>query len=131
MLVQKLSFQLRSIISAAHSLLKTSIQQAYDAVRGDFVVMNLTINLSVWGVILAITIALWLYRRFLENHQEDHYIHLHGDEHDAKVLQQQTVVGKRVDTLCRTYRILIALLIVYGLTIAAFEIYRAWNTSGI
>lgn len=91
--------------------------------------MNLVINLVVWGALLIITIALWLYRRFLEN-REDHYIHLHGDEHDAQVLQRQTAVGKKVDTLSRTTRILILILILYGLAIAAFQIYSAWNNNG-
>jgi uncharacterized protein involved in tellurium resistance len=91
--------------------------------------MNLIINVIVWGAVLVITIILWLYRRFLEN-REDHYIHLHGDDREAQVLQQQTVVGKKVETLSRTTRILVIILVLYGLAIAAFEIYRAWNTSG-
>jgi uncharacterized protein involved in tellurium resistance len=89
----------------------------------------LTINLIVWGVILILTIVLWLYRRFLEN-REDHYIHLHGDDREAKALQTQSVVGKRVETLSRTTRILVIVLVVYGLVIAGFEIYRAWNNTG-
>lgn len=91
--------------------------------------MNLIINLIVWGVLLVITIILWLYRRFLEN-REDHYIHLHGDEREANVLQQQSMVGKRVETISRTTRILIIVLVLYGLAIGAFEIYRAWNNTG-
>jgi uncharacterized protein YxeA len=91
--------------------------------------MNLIINLIVWGILLLITIALWLYRRFLEN-REDHYIHLHGDEHDAKVLQSQAATGKRLDTITKTKNILVTIVIVYGLVIAALEIYRAWNNTG-
>jgi hypothetical protein len=91
--------------------------------------MNLIINLIVWGVLLVITIILWLYRRFLEN-REDHYIHLHGDAHDAQVLQQQTAVGKKVETLSRATRILLIIVIIYGLAIGGFEIWRAWNNTG-
>lgn len=91
--------------------------------------MNLIINLIVWGILLLITIALWLYRRYLEN-REDHYIHLHGDEHDAKVLQSQAVTGKRVETIAKTKNILLIVVILYGVAIAAFEVYRAWNNTG-
>lgn len=91
--------------------------------------MNLVINLIVWGVLLIITIILWLYRRFLEN-REDHYIHLHGDDRESKVLQQQTAVGKKVDTLSKTTRILLIVIILYGLAIAAVEVYNAWNSNG-
>lgn len=91
--------------------------------------MNLIINLIVWGALLVITIILWLYRRYLEN-REDHYIHLHGDDHDAQVLQQQSAVGKKVETLSRTTKILLILVILYGLAIAGFEIWRAWNNTG-
>lgn len=90
---------------------------------------SLVINLIVWGVILVVTIILWLYRRMLEN-REDHYIHLHADEHDTKVLQQQTTVGKKVNAISKSTRILIVVLVVYGLAIAAFEVYRAWNNTG-
>ena len=91
--------------------------------------MNLIINLIVWGALLLITIALWLYRRFLEN-REDHYIHLHGDAHDAQVLQQQTTVGSKVETISKATKILLILVILYGLAIAALEIWRAWNNTG-
>jgi len=91
--------------------------------------MNLIINLIVWGILLLITIALWLYRRYLEN-REDHYIHLHGDEHDAKVLQSQAVIGKRVETIAKTKNILLIIVIIYGVAIAAFQVYRAWNNTG-
>lgn len=90
---------------------------------------NLIINLIVWGVLLIITIVLWLYRRFLEN-REDHYIHLRADAHDAQVLQQQQAVGKKVETLSKTARILLILVIIYGLAIAAFQVYSAWNNTG-
>lgn len=98
--------------------------------RGDIAVsMSLIINLIVWGALLVITIIIWLYRRFLEN-REDHYIHLHGDAREAQVLQQQTAVGKRVETLSRSTRILLIIVVLYGLAIGGFEIYRAWNTTG-
>ncbi len=91
--------------------------------------MNLVINLIVWGVLLIITIILWMYRRFLEN-REDHYIHLHGDDRDSKVLQQQTSTGKKVDTISKSTRILLIVVILYGLAIAAVEVYKAWNNTG-
>jgi uncharacterized protein YxeA len=91
--------------------------------------MNLIVNLVVWGVLVLIIIALWIYRHMLEN-REDHYIHLHGDDHDAKVLQSQATVGKRVETIGRTKNILLILVIVYGLVIAGLEIYRAWSNPG-
>ena len=55
--------------------------------------MNWVLHLTLSGVIVVIIVALFLYQRWLENHS-DRYIHLHGDTHDAKVLETLAAQAK-------------------------------------
>jgi hypothetical protein len=91
--------------------------------------MNLTVHLIVWGCLLVIVIALFLYHRWLENH-DDHYIHLHGDSHDSTIVTGQTTMAKRIDALDKLKNGLLIAVIVYAVAIAAMAIYGAWNNPG-
>lgn len=91
--------------------------------------MNLTVHLIVWGCLLVIVIALFLYHRWLENHG-DHYIHLHADAHDSNVVTGQTTMAKRIDTLDKLKNGLLIAVIVYAIAIAGIAIYGAWNNPG-
>lgn len=87
--------------------------------------MNLTPHLLICGVLLLTTIGLYLYRRWLENH-EDHYIHLHNDSHDSAIINSQTSMCKRCETVDKIkYATLIA-TIVYAVAIGAMATYEAW-----
>lgn len=88
-----------------------------------------TVNLSVCGFLVLVVIALFLYRRWLENHQ-DHYIHLHNDSHDSAVVSTQSTMCKRCDTVDRLKNGLLIAVILYAIAIAAFAIYAAWNNPG-
>jgi multisubunit Na+/H+ antiporter MnhB subunit len=91
--------------------------------------MNLTLNLIMCGVLVAIVVALFLYQRWLENHS-DHYIHLHSDSHDANVVNAQATQAKRLDTVAKVKNGLMVAVILYLLAIAGIAVYTAWNSSG-
>lgn len=92
--------------------------------------MNLTLHIILCGVLIALTIATSLYRRWLENHC-DNYIHLHGDSHDATLVAEQEGVCKRLELLSKIRTALIIAVIVYGVAIAGFATYDAWLKSGM
>jgi hypothetical protein len=91
--------------------------------------MNLTFNLILFGVLAMALVAMYMYRRYLENH-EDHYIHLHNDSHDDSIVNSQTAIGKRMEMVDKVKTGLIAAVIVYGVAIAAMAIYQGWMASG-
>lgn len=88
-----------------------------------------TVNLSVCGFLVLVVIALFLYRRWLENHH-DCYIHLHNDSHDSAIVSSQTSVAKRCEVVDRLKNGLLVAVILYAIAIAAFAIYAAWNNPG-
>jgi hypothetical protein len=88
--------------------------------------MNVITYLITWGILALIVIALFVYHRWLENH-EDHYIHLHGDGHDAAIVGSQTTVAKRIAMVDKLKNALLVALIVYALAIAGLATYAAWN----
>lgn len=87
--------------------------------------MNLMLHLSLWGVLLAATIAVALYRKWLEDHC-DHYVHLHSDSHDAAVIQSQEAACRRIETFGKLRTLMISLTIAYALIIAGVASYQAW-----
>ena len=91
--------------------------------------MNLIVNLSLCGVLVLVVVALYLYHRWLENHQ-DHYIHLHDDSHDTSIIASQTTMGKRIEMVEKLKNGLLIAVIVYAVAIAAMAIYSAWNNQG-
>jgi uncharacterized membrane protein len=91
--------------------------------------MNLTIHLIVCSVLVVIVVALFLYHRWLENH-EDHYIHLHNDSHDASIVNAQQVMDKRIASINKIKNGLLIAVILYALAIAGMAIYNAWNSAG-
>ncbi len=91
--------------------------------------MNLIVNLILCGVLLLITIATFMYRKWLEN-REDHYIHLHGDQRAESVISSQATAAKRLATIDRVKMILVVLVILYILAIVAMVTYNAWNNTG-
>lgn len=90
--------------------------------------MNFTIHLSLFGVLAATLIAVYVYRHWLENH-EDHYIHLHNDQHDESVISSQTSIGRRMQSIDKVKNGLMAATIAYALAIVAMGVYWAWTSS--
>ncbi len=90
--------------------------------------MNLMIHLSLFGVLAASLVAVYIYRHWLENH-DDAYIHLHNDSHDDSIITTQSVMGRRLDTVDKVKNGLLAATIVYAIAIAAMGVFSAWNSS--
>lgn len=88
--------------------------------------VNITLHLILWGVLILITIFVFIYKRWLEK-RDNPYIHLHADQHDASVINAQTTMAKRLDTIDKVKNGLLAAVILWGLAIAAIAIYKAWN----
>ena len=91
--------------------------------------MNLTFHLSLWGILLLVVIGLFIYRRWLENH-DDPYIHLHNDSHDSSIITSQSAAAKRLDIVDKLKNGLLIAVIVYALAIAGIVGYIAWSTPG-
>jgi hypothetical protein len=90
--------------------------------------MNFMIHLSLFGVLATLLVAVYIYRHWLENH-DDPYIHLHNDSHDDSIISTQQTMGRRLDTIDKVKNGLLAATIVYAVAIAAMGIYWAWNSS--
>ena len=90
--------------------------------------MNLTYHIVALVVLIAAVVGLYLYRRWLENH-EDHYIHLHNDAHDASVITTQTTMAKRLDAIDKLKNAGLIAVIVYAVAIAAMAVYIGWNSN--
>lgn len=92
--------------------------------------MNLTYHLILCGVLLLATVGLFLYRRWLENHG-DNYIHLRNDSHDTMIVNSQTVMCKRCETVDKIKTAMLTATILYAIAIAGFASYDAWNRAGL
>jgi hypothetical protein len=92
--------------------------------------MNFTFHLLLCGLLLMITVGLYLYRRWLENHG-DHYIHLHNDSHDSAIINAQASMCKRCEVVDKIKYSTLTATIIYALAIAGMATYQAWNRAGI
>ncbi len=90
--------------------------------------MNLTYHIVALVVLIAAVVGLYLYRRWLENH-DDHYIHLHNDAHDASIISTQASMAKRLDAVDKLKNAGLVAVIVYAVAIAAMAVYIGWNSS--
>jgi hypothetical protein len=90
--------------------------------------MNFMYHVVALVVLIAAVVCLYLYRRWLENH-DDHYIHLHNDSHDAGIINTQTSMAKRLDAIDKLKNAGLAAVIIYGLAIAAMAVYTGWNSN--
>jgi hypothetical protein len=91
--------------------------------------VNLTFHLLLCGVLAVVVVGLFVYRRWLENH-DDPYIHLHNDSHDASIITSQTSQARRLDMVDKVKNGLLVAVIVYALAILAMAGYTAWNNPG-
>ena len=91
--------------------------------------MNLTFHLGLCGFLALVVVALFVYRRWLENH-DDHYIHLHNDAHDAGIITHQNAAAKRLEVVDKVKNGLLVAVILYILAIVAMVAYVAWNNPG-
>ncbi len=90
--------------------------------------MNMTLNIILCAVLVLITVGVYLYRRWLENHC-DSYIHLHNDSHDSAIISHQSVLCRRLELVDKAKYALVVAVILYILAIIGMALYSAWNTS--
>ncbi len=91
--------------------------------------MNLTFHLGLCGFLALVVVALFVYRRWLENH-DDPYIHLNNDAHDVGIVTHQSDAAKRLDVVDKVKNGLLIAVILYVLAIVAMVAYVAWNNPG-
>jgi len=91
--------------------------------------MNLTFHIVALVVLIAAVVGLYLYNRWLENH-DDHYIHLHNDAHDASIINTQANMAKRLDALDKLKKAGLIAVILYAVAIAGMAVYTGWTSSG-
>ena len=90
--------------------------------------MNLMSHIVALVVLVAAVTGLYIYRRWLENH-DDHYIHLHNDAHDASIISTQASMAKRLDAIDKLKNAGLIAVIVYAVAIAAMAVYIGWNSN--
>jgi len=90
--------------------------------------MNLMYHVVALLVLIVAVVGLYIYRRWLENH-DDPYIHLHNDSHDASIVNTQSSMAKRLDVVDKVKNAALAAVIVYALAIAAMAVYIGWTTT--
>jgi uncharacterized protein (UPF0333 family) len=96
--------------------------------KGTLSFMNFTFHLVALVVLIAAVCGLYLYRRWLENH-DDHYIHLHNDAHDTSIINTQASMAKRLDLVDKLKNAGLVAVILYALAIAAMAVYVGWTTN--
>jgi hypothetical protein len=92
--------------------------------------MNLMLHISLFLVLVACLVAVYIYRHWLDNH-DDPYIHLHDDSHDESIINTQTVSGKRMEMIDKVKNGLLVATIVYAVAIAAMGVYYAWTSTSL
>ena len=91
--------------------------------------MNLTFHLGICGLLALVVVALFVYRRWLENH-DDPYIHLHNDSHESSIITAQNSAAHRLDVVDKVKNGLLIAVILYVLAIVGMLAYMAWNNPG-
>lgn len=89
--------------------------------------MNIVPFVFLWGVLVAGVLSLALYRKFLAN-KEDNLVHVL--DNDANLIPEQVAMTQKLTQIDHWGKMLTVLALVYGLVLAAFFLYQAWNSSG-
>jgi len=87
--------------------------------------MNVGLHLTALGVLVFILIASFLYRKFIDVH-DDHNIHLTGSTTDARIINTQVQHAKRIEMLDRLNIYLSIVVVLYLLAIGIMAAYTGW-----
>lgn len=87
--------------------------------------MNVGLHLTICGVLVFILVASFLYRKFIDVH-DDHNIHLTGSSTDARIINTQVEHAKRIETLDRVNIYLSIVVVLYLLAIGIMAAYTGW-----
>jgi hypothetical protein len=90
--------------------------------------MNITLHIVLCAVLALIAVGVALYKKWLEDH-DDHYIHLHNDAVDTRIITTQATMAKRIEGLEKATRYLTIAVIVYAVFIGGLAAYMAWTAS--
>jgi len=88
--------------------------------------MNLVPYILGWSVLGVVVVVLAIYRSMVARHEDDS---LHVMAGEAPVIAEQQRLGKKVAHIEAWGKSLTALLVVYGLVLAALYLYHAWQVS--
>ena len=78
-----------------------------------------------WFALVAAYVALFIYRKQLEAHEDDS-IHVLADN---RVLAAQENMAHKMEALERWSKILMAVVIVYGLVVGGMYLYMVWQSN--
>jgi hypothetical protein len=87
--------------------------------------MNVSLHLTVCGVLVFFLVASFLYRKFLDDH-DDHNIHLTGSSTDSRIINTQVQHAKRIEMLDRLNIYLSIVVVLYLLAIGIMAAYTGW-----
>jgi DnaJ-domain-containing protein 1 len=87
--------------------------------------MNVTLHLTICGVLVFFLVASFLYRKFIDDH-DDHNIHLSNTASDARIMSLQEQHAKRIEMLDRLNKYLSVVVILYLLAIGIMAAYTGW-----
>jgi predicted lysophospholipase L1 biosynthesis ABC-type transport system permease subunit len=87
--------------------------------------MNVTLHLTICGVLVFFLVASFLYRKFIDDH-DDHNIHLSNTASDARIMSIQEQHAKRIEMLDRLNKYLSVVVILYLLAIGIMAAYTGW-----
>ena len=90
--------------------------------------MNLTLHLAICGILLLILVASFLYRKFIDDH-DDHNIHLSGNTSDVRVINTQVEHAKRIEMLDKLNKALLVVVVAYLIVIGVLAAYTSWSAS--
>ncbi len=86
--------------------------------------MNLVPFFVIWSALALTVLGLAIYRKLMTTH-ENEIVHL--AEGEAKMIPQQTALAHKLDAIDRWGKPLTVLTLVFGLLIAAAEVYNVWD----
>ncbi len=87
---------------------------------------TLTINAVIWILLAATVGSLAIYRKFVSRAEVD-VIHLRDSE--TPLVSDQKSFAHRLEAIDRWGKILTIVVILYGVAIAGFYLYEAWQIS--
>ena len=88
--------------------------------------MNLAPYIMGWSFLGVIVVVLAIYRSVVGGREDDS---LHVMAGEARIITQQQKIGKKIEHIEAWGKGLTALLVIYGLVLAAIYLYHAWQVS--
>lgn len=79
-----------------------------------------------WAVLTIIVIALAFYKKSLDSHVDEH---LHFDEQEDRLVQQQVAQARRSEVVEMWGKILTVVAFLYGLAIVGMIAWHQWQIS--